>query len=155
MGINKISIGKISRRPMSIHIDNTKVDKSEKGTKLPLGPQIPDPGPMFPIQATTAVNVEVKSKLSNATIRVPTIMVKTYNTINTIVVFCVFWETTSPLTFTVFTSLGLICLITSFFNVLKAIRRREIFTPPLVPPAEAPVNISRNKIHCANIGHKS
>ena len=81
MGINKISIGKISRRPMSIHIDNTKVDKSEKGTKLPVGPQIPDPGPMFPMQATTAVNVEVKSKLSNATIRVPTIMVKTYNTI--------------------------------------------------------------------------
>ena len=40
-------------------------------------------------------------------------------------------------------------------GVLKAINSLDIFTPPLVPPADAPVNIKINRITCATIGHTS
>ena len=55
LGINSIRMGKISRRPISMHMDSTSLLRSEKAAKLPVGPTISNPGPMFESVAMTAV----------------------------------------------------------------------------------------------------
>lgn len=64
-----MSIGNISNLPRSIAIDSTKVEKSENGAKLPIGPTSPNPGPILLKHAATAVNVVSKSKDSKDIIR--------------------------------------------------------------------------------------
>ena len=45
--------GKISNLPNSIAKDKVSFDRFENPEKFPLGPTIPNPGPIFPMQATT------------------------------------------------------------------------------------------------------
>ena len=59
---NKMSIGKISSRPMSISADKIILERFENPEKLPVGPITESPGPMFPMVAATAVKFVVKSK---------------------------------------------------------------------------------------------
>ena len=50
-----------------MHRERTSFVRGEKMEKLPMGPTSSRPGPMLPIQATTAVKVVPKEKLSRAT----------------------------------------------------------------------------------------
>ena len=61
--------GKISNLPNSIAKDKVSFDRFENPEKFPLGPTIPNPGPIFRMQATTELKVVVKSNPSSDTIR--------------------------------------------------------------------------------------
>lgn len=61
--------GKISNLPNSIAKDNVNFDRFENSEKFPLGPTIPNPGPILPMQATTELKVVVKSNPSSDTMR--------------------------------------------------------------------------------------
>ena len=60
--------GKISNLPNSIAKDKVSFDRFENPEKFQLGPTIPNPGPIFPMQATTELKVVVKSNPSSDTI---------------------------------------------------------------------------------------
>ena len=56
-----MSIGNISNRPASIQKDKINLLNFENMLKLPRGPTMENPGPIFPRAANTAVAVVSKS----------------------------------------------------------------------------------------------
>ena len=55
IGENSIIIGIISRRPKSIESERTIFEKYENPEKLPIGPMLPNAGPMLLTQEMAAV----------------------------------------------------------------------------------------------------
>ena len=69
-GERRISIGKTSRRPISISRVKTIFDSTENEAKLPVGPTTSRPGPILLSVAATAVKLVVKllpSRLTKST----------------------------------------------------------------------------------------
>ena len=67
MGHKSKSIGYISNLPIIMHKDNTALLMIEKSAKFPVGPTIPNPGPILLMAESTAVVEETMSLLSNDT----------------------------------------------------------------------------------------
>ena len=59
--------GKISSLPISISIENTILDSTEKDWKFSTGPTLEIPGPTLLSMVSTPDTVVAKSKLSSAT----------------------------------------------------------------------------------------
>lgn len=137
-----MSIGKISSLPASIPKLSRTFERSEKMSKLPIGPAGPSPGPTFDIQLTTEAKVVSKSYPSRETSATRTKVSRKYSEMNTSVLRIVEVARVCPFIRTLLVRRGLSILPISWAEVLKNMMIRETFIPPPVLPAEAPINMT-------------
>ena len=147
--------GKISSLPSSISRLNTSFEKKLKELKFPTGPTIPRPGPTLLRQVATEEIDSSNDRLLTDTKRTEIANNAIYRMKYPLVVRTVSSSIVLPSILILLTELGRTRLLSVLDAVLAIISIREIFRPPPVEPAQAPINISIMIMVFANPLHTS
>ena len=148
-----MSMGKISKRPMSMARERTTLLRGEKAAKFSIGPTAPRPGPTLLRQVSAAVKDVVRSNPSKHTSRQPPPSNRKKRQKKTNTVFRVSSSTALPSSLTTLVALGWLRRLRERPAQRSMSRMREHLMPPAVLPAQPPRNMRPIKTSWDRTGH--